>query len=166
MTPVTVLEAAVPTAESMRDLARLLGAACEGGDVLVLTGDLGAGKTTFTQGLARGMGIVEPVTSPTFVIARVHAAPGEGPDLVHVDAYRLGSVIELDDLDLDADLSDSVVVVEWGGGLAEDLSPTRVDVVITRPDDEGDETRTVMVTSHGGRWDDLLARPPLRGWRP
>jgi tRNA threonylcarbamoyladenosine biosynthesis protein TsaE len=146
-----------PTPEAMRELAALIGGRCRGGDVLVLTGDLGAGKTTFTQGLAVGLGIDEAVTSPTFVIARVHPNPGTGPDLVHVDAYRLGSVVEMDDLDLDADLDRSVVVVEWGGGLASGLSDTPLDIVIERPDEAGDETRTVSVTAVGGRWPGVLA---------
>jgi tRNA threonylcarbamoyladenosine biosynthesis protein TsaE len=133
-----------------------MGRACTGGDVLILSGDLGAGKTTFTQGMARGIGIDEPVTSPTFVIARVHANPGGGPGLVHVDAYRLGSRLELDDLDLDADLEHSVVVVEWGGGLAEGLADAWVDLVLSRSDDEEDESRVVVITSHGSRWDGVL----------
>jgi tRNA threonylcarbamoyladenosine biosynthesis protein TsaE len=148
----------------MRALGAAVGASCAGGDVLLLTGDLGAGKTTFTQGLARGLGIDERVTSPTFVIARAHPHPTSGLDLVHVDAYRLGSVVELDDLDLDADLATSVVVVEWGGGLAERLSAERVDIHITRSDDEADETRAVALSSHGGRWDTLLDSGALDGW--
>jgi tRNA threonylcarbamoyladenosine biosynthesis protein TsaE len=147
----------VPTPEAMRELSARIGRACRGGDVLVLTGDLGAGKTTFTQGLARGMGIAEAVTSPTFVIARVHVNPGSGPDLVHVDAYRLGSVVEMDDLDLDADLDRSVVVVEWGGGLAGGLSDDPLEIVIERPDEIGDETRVLSVSAGGARWPDALA---------
>lgn len=155
MTP-TALTIAVPTADAMRDLGAAIGRACTGGDVLILSGDLGAGKTTFTQGLARGIGIEEPVTSPTFVIARVHPHPRGGPDLVHVDAYRLGSSLELDDLDLDADLEHSVVVVEWGSGLAEGLADARIDLVLSRSDDADDETRVVGITPHGSRWDAVL----------
>lgn len=155
MTP-PALDLVVPTADDMRTLGAALGARCAGGDVLVLTGDLGAGKTTFTQGLARGLGIQEHVTSPTFVIARVHENPDGGPALIHVDAYRLGSVLELDDLDLDADLARSVVVVEWGAGLAEGLSDSRVDVAILRTDSEADESRTVRLRPHGDRWSTLL----------
>lgn len=155
MTP-SALDVVVPTADDMRALGAALGARCGGGDVLVLTGDLGAGKTTFTQGLARGLGIEEHVTSPTFVISRVHEHPHDGPALIHVDAYRLGSTLELDDLDLDADLADSVVVVEWGGGLAERLSDSRVDVAILRTDSDEDESRTVRLTPHGDRWSALL----------
>ena len=147
MTTVTSRRYSVPTADAMRDLGAALGRACRGGDVLVLCGDLGAGKTTFTQGLARGLGIAEAVTSPTFVIARVHPNPSGGPDLVHVDAYRLGSVVELDDLDLDTDLDRSVVVVEWGVGLADALSDSRIDMPSSGPR----ETRTRRVRSWSRR---------------
>lgn len=146
-----------PTPDSLRLLAQDIGRLCVGGDVLVLSGDLGAGKTTFTQGLARGLGIDERVTSPTFVISRVHPNPTGAPALVHVDAYRLGSLGELEDLDLDADLESSVVVVEWGRGLAESLSPEGLDVVITRSDDPDDDVRMVTLTSRGERWSRLLS---------
>lgn len=146
-----------PTPDSLRLIAQDIGRWCLGGDVLVLSGDLGAGKTTFTQGLALGLGIDERVTSPTFVISRVHPHPSGGPALVHVDAYRLGSLGELEDLDLDADLQRSVVVVEWGRGLAESLSPEGLDVVITRSDDPDDDVRTVAITPRGDRWALLLS---------
>ena len=154
----------VPTADDMQAVGAVVATGCRGGDVLVLSGDLGAGKTTFTQGLARGLGIEERVTSPTFVIARAHANPGAGPDLVHVDAYRVGSALELDDLDLESDLTTSVVVVEWGGGLAEQLSTERLDVVITRSDDEDDERRRVVLTGHGDHWSAVVAGSLLDGW--
>ena len=153
------------TAREMKDLGERLGQHGEGGDVIVLSGDLGSGKTTLTQGIARGMGIREPVTSPTFVIARTHPNPGPGPDLVHVDAYRLGSVVELDDLDLESDLDRSVVVVEWGEGIADDLSPSRLEVRIVRPDDDADETRTIDIVAHSARWADLLGRLSARAGR-
>lgn len=121
-----------PDAESMRDLGTRVGAALRAGDLVVLTGELGAGKTTFTQGLGEGLGVRGVVTSPTFVIARVHPSLGGGPDLVHVDAYRLGGIDELDDLDLDTSLDTAVTVVEWGAGLAEALAEQRLDVTITR----------------------------------
>ena len=117
------------------------------GDLVVLAGSLGAGKTTLTQGIGLGLGVRGPVTSPTFVIARVH--PGPVP-LVHVDAYRLGSLAEVADLDLEASLSDSVTVVEWGTGLVEGLADDRLEVTLTRPSD--DETRTVTVRGVGPRW--------------
>lgn len=146
----------VPAASDMRMLGEVIGGACTGGDVIVLDGDLGAGKTTFTQGLARGLGITDAITSPTFVIARGHAHPADGVGLVHVDAYRLGSVLELDDLDLDSDLASSVVVVEWGGGIADRLSPDRLVVRIARSDDEADDTRHVVLEPHGDRWTSVV----------
>jgi tRNA threonylcarbamoyladenosine biosynthesis protein TsaE len=139
------------TSEDTQDFGRRLGALLLGGDVLVLTGDLGAGKTTLTQGIAEGLGVRGPITSPTFVIARVHPSLVGGPLLVHVDAYRLGSAIELDDLDLDADLDASVTVVEWGAGLAEQLSESRLELSIT-----GDDVRTARLVGVGDRWDDVL----------
>jgi tRNA threonylcarbamoyladenosine biosynthesis protein TsaE len=130
---------------------RRLGGLLKGGDVLVLTGDLGAGKTTLTQGIAEGLGVRGPITSPTFVIARVHPSLVGGPALVHVDAYRLGSSLELDDLDLDADLDASVTVVEWGAGLAEQLSESRLELTIT-----GEDVRRARIVGVGARWDTLL----------
>ena len=100
---------------------------------MLLIGDLGAGKTTFAQGLGDGLGVRGPVTSPTFVIARVHPSEVGGPALVHVDAYRLGGLAELDDLDLDASLDEAVTVVEWGEGIAEGLAESRLEVRITAP---------------------------------
>ncbi|MGO4599285.1 tRNA (adenosine(37)-N6)-threonylcarbamoyltransferase complex ATPase subunit type 1 TsaE [Terrabacter sp. 2RAF25] len=137
--------------EQTQDFGRRLGSLLQGGDVLVLTGDLGAGKTTLTQAIAEGLGVRGPITSPTFVIARVHPSLVGGPELVHVDAYRLGSALELDDLDLDADLDASVTVVEWGAGLAEQLCDTRLELTIT-----GDDERTVELTGVGSRWDGVL----------
>ena len=164
MTPGVTRELVVPTADDMRAVGALIGSTCRGGDVLVLSGDLGAGKTTFTQGLATGLGIDERVTSPTFVISRVHANDSGGPGLVHVDAYRVGSALELDDLDLDADLATSVVVVEWGGGLAERLSEERLDIVITRSDDDADEQRVMRLAPHGARWQSALEGGLLDRW--
>jgi tRNA threonylcarbamoyladenosine biosynthesis protein TsaE len=137
----------------MRDLGGRIAAVARPGDLVVLTGDLGAGKTTLTQGIGRGIGVREPVVSPTFVIARVHRG-GRLP-LVHVDAYRLGSVAEVDDLDLDASLEDSLTVVEWGGGLVEGLASDRLEVRLTRPVDDADETREVELTGVGPRWQDV-----------
>lgn len=141
-----------PTASSTQDAGRRLGTLLRGGDVVVLTGDLGAGKTTFTQALGEGLGVRGPVTSPTFVIARVHPSLVGGPELVHVDAYRLGSALELDDLDLDADLDTSVTVVEWGAGLAEQLSDERLEITLT-----GEPVRTARVVGVGARWDTVVA---------
>jgi tRNA threonylcarbamoyladenosine biosynthesis protein TsaE len=141
------------TAEQTRGLGSRLAPLLRAGDLLVLSGDLGAGKTTFTQGLGSGLRVRGDVTSPTFVISRVHPSLVGGPALVHVDAYRLGEVAELDDLDLDISLDEAVTVVEWGSGLAEALAEDRLEVEILRAhaDDEG-EARTVRLTPVGGRW--------------
>jgi tRNA threonylcarbamoyladenosine biosynthesis protein TsaE len=141
------VSAALPTAEDTRAWGERLGRLLRAGDLVVLTGGLGAGKTTLTQGLAEGVGVRGPITSPTFVIARVHPSLVGGPALVHVDAYRLGGFAELDDLDLDTSLEESVTVVEWGHGLAEDLADDRLEVVL-----QGEDTRTATVTTHGSRW--------------
>ena len=125
------------------------GRATSPGTVVALRGDLGAGKTTLTQGLGAGLAVRGSVTSPTFVIARVHPSLTGGPALVHVDAYRLGDAAELDDLDLDTDLDDAVTVVEWGSGLAEALSSDRLELRLERADDD---VRTLTVTPVGGRW--------------
>jgi len=133
------------------------------GDLVVLSGDLGAGKTTLVQGIGAGLGVRGPITSPTFVIARVHPSLTGGPALVHADAYRLGSPAEVDDLDLDASLETSVTVVEWGGGLVEDLAADRLDVSIALappaaapgPEDgpgPDQEPRMVRLEGHGARW--------------
>jgi tRNA threonylcarbamoyladenosine biosynthesis protein TsaE len=139
----------VPTADDMRALGDRLAADLVAGDLVVLTGDLGAGKTTLVQGIAAGLGASGPVLSPTFVIARIYRG-GRVP-LVHVDAYRLGSRVEVDDLDLDADLAGSVTVVEWGDGLVDDLTPDRIVVSIHRSPDETDETREVDIATVGQR---------------
>lgn len=141
----------VETPEAMQALARHIATCCQPGDVLVLTGELGAGKTTFTQGLARGLGVTDAITSPTFVIARVHRS-AQGPGLIHVDAYRVGSALELDDLDLDADIADCVTVVEWGEGKAERLSVDRLHIRIERSDDIADDRRVVTFEGFGPRW--------------
>ena len=125
----------------------------------MLSGELGAGKTTFTQGLGAGLRVRGGVTSPTFVIARVHPSLVGGPALVHVDAYRLGGIDELDDLDLDASLDEAVTVVEWGTGIAEGLADARLEVRIARqaqapdPDDpDALDPRTVTLVPTGARW--------------
>ena len=133
----------VPDPESMTTLGEEVAVRLRAGDVVLVTGPLGAGKTTFTRGVARGLDVVGPVTSPTFVIAREHDSQTDGPRLVHVDAYRLGGLAELDDLDLETSLTDAVTVVEWGGGLVEHLDAPLVSLTIDR-DAEGDE-RTVVV---------------------
>lgn len=181
----TAAEAAVTRTVRLADragvaeLAAAIGAAATPGDVLVLTGNLGAGKTTFTQFLARSLDVRGRVSSPTFVIAREHPPRGTGPGLVHVDAYRLSGAAEFDDLGLDSSLDESVTVVEWGRGLAENLGD-HLDVEILRPDEAAaasdhpdnldaathcgddadvpdDEPRVVTLTAHGPGWAGRLA---------
>ena len=174
----------------MRALGRSLATALRAGDLVILSGGLGAGKTTLTQGIGDGLGVRGPITSPTFVIARVHpplrghgragrrladlAAPR--PALVHADAYRLGSALELDDLDLDTDTASSVTVVEWGEGLAEGLAADRLEIAIaadptprrlepaepaTIADPAVDMPRTVRISAVGERWEGIEL--PLAG---
>lgn len=162
----------LPTPADTRALGAALGELLEPGDLIVLSGPLGAGKTVFTQGIGAGLGVPDRVVSPTFVLARVHRR-GRIP-LVHVDAYRLGSVAEVDDLDLDADLADSVTVVEWGGGLVERLSDAHLLVRLDRAGDTdgpGNDAgtgnhadadadavmRTAELVPHGGDWHDRIA---------
>jgi len=142
----------LPDAAATRALGRRLAAELAAGDLVILTGDLGAGKTTLTQGLGDGLGVRGDVTSPTFVIARVHPSLGDGPELVHVDAYRLGGAAELDDLDLDTDLDLAVTVVEWGEGLAESLAADRLEVALHRDHTGESEERRATVTPVGSRW--------------
>lgn len=155
-------------------IAHALADQLHAGDLLILTGELGAGKTTFTRSLGQGLGVREGVISPTFVLSRVHpnladgARPG-GPDLVHVDAYRLTSPDEIDDLDLEYSLDKSVTVVEWGKDKVEHLSDSYLDIELTRltgdlldlssPDafaDAGEEdvpeARQMRITGYGPRW--------------
>ncbi|MGY1784118.1 tRNA (adenosine(37)-N6)-threonylcarbamoyltransferase complex ATPase subunit type 1 TsaE [Geodermatophilus sp. SYSU D00698] len=141
----------LPTPEDTRALGAELAAVVRPGDLVVLTGPLGAGKTALTQGLGAALGVAEPVTSPTFVIARVHRG-GRLP-LVHVDAYRLGSVADVDDLDLDASTEESVTVVEWGAGLVERLADEHLEVRLDRRDDD---VRTAVLVPHGPGWEARL----------
>ncbi|MFD3436000.1 MULTISPECIES: tRNA (adenosine(37)-N6)-threonylcarbamoyltransferase complex ATPase subunit type 1 TsaE [unclassified Streptomyces] len=149
-----VARLAVESPEQMQDVGRRLAKLLRPGDLVMLTGELGAGKTTLTRGLGEGLGVRGAVTSPTFVIARVHPSLTGGPALVHVDAYRLGGGLdEMEDLDLDVSLPESVVVVEWGDGKVEDLSDDRLHVVIHRVvGDTDDDRRDVTLTGFGGRW--------------
>lgn len=153
-----VMERALPVvapardADAMRALGRRLAPLLRAGDLIVASGDLGAGKTTFTQGLGAGLGVAGPVISPTFVLSRVHPSTVGGPGLVHVDAYRLSGFAELEDLDLEASLADSVTLVEWGTGVAEPLASDRLEIDIRRGIDPADETRWVFVTPIGASW--------------
>lgn len=152
-----VLEA--PDTDAMRALGERLATALRPGDLIIASGDLGAGKTTLTQGIGAGLGVRGPVISPTFVLSRVHPNEGDGPGLVHVDAYRLGSFAELEDIDLETSLDDSVTLVEWGEGIAEGLAPDRLEIDIRRGLDPADDTRWVFLTPIGPRWSrDELAR--------
>ncbi|MGR0319203.1 tRNA (adenosine(37)-N6)-threonylcarbamoyltransferase complex ATPase subunit type 1 TsaE [Agromyces sp. ZXT2-3] len=160
---------AVPDTEAMEALGRELGRVLRAGDLVILTGPLGAGKTTLTRGVGAGLGVRGPVQSPTFVLARTHPSLVGGAPLVHVDAYRLGGAAELEDLDLD--FARSVVVVEWGAGLLDDVADSWLEVVIARrrghegagvldeedrgvaaPELDADEPRTVELRGHGPRW--------------
>ncbi|MGP3932553.1 tRNA (adenosine(37)-N6)-threonylcarbamoyltransferase complex ATPase subunit type 1 TsaE [Nonomuraea sp. KM88] len=146
------------TPEDMRAYGARLAVRLRPGDLLVLSGPLGAGKTTLVQGIAEGLKVRGPITSPTFVIARVHPSLRQGPPLVHVDAYRLGGDLEVDDLDLDASLEESVTVVEWGEGLVEGLADDRLEIHIDR--EAGDEARLVTLRGVGERWADTPSEPP------
>ncbi len=137
------------TLEDTLRLGRALGSRLLPGDLVILSGSLGAGKTALTKGIAAGMGVAGTVTSPTFVLARMHRAANGGVPLVHVDAYRLAGSVEIDDLDLDTDLTAAAVVIEWGEGVADQLSPERLMVTLERlPDD----SRLVTLTGIGGDW--------------
>lgn len=157
----------IPDTAAMERFGRELGATLRAGDLVVLAGPLGAGKTTLTRGLGEGLGVRGPVQSPTFVLARTHPSLVGGPPLVHVDAYRLGTPELLDDLDLD--FADAVVVVEWGEGLLDGVAESWLDIVIERPEGAGadssgttdaadaeflgaDEPRMLEVRGHGPRW--------------
>jgi tRNA threonylcarbamoyladenosine biosynthesis protein TsaE len=141
----------LPTAADTRAFGLQLAAVLRPGDLIVLSGPLGAGKTVLAQGIGAGLGVRGTVVSPTFVIARVHPPlRAEGTALVHVDAYRLGSLDEVDDLDLDVDAADAVTVVEWGTGLVEQLNDARLEVAIARAPDA--EVRTVQLMPRGGDW--------------
>lgn len=143
------------TVNATRALGHRLAGVLRAGDLVLLSGDLGAGKTTLAQGIGTGLGVRGAVTSPTFVIARVHPSLADGPPLVHVDAYRLGDIAEVDGLDLDASLPDSVTVVEWGEGKVEDLATDRLEVNLLRGSDPFDDTRVAELRRIGPRWADV-----------
>lgn len=132
----------------MHELGRRIGAQCRAGDLILLNGPLGAGKTVLVQGIGQSLGI-EDVTSPTFVISRIHKAP---LPLIHVDTYRLlesgKAALYLDDLDLDSPRESAVTVIEWGGAESARLSDERLEIAIDRTD----EVREVTITPVGVRW--------------
>jgi tRNA threonylcarbamoyladenosine biosynthesis protein TsaE len=144
-------EHVLPTPADTRGLGAALAELVRAGDLVVLVGPLGAGNTALTQGMGEALGVREPVTSPTFVISRVHRG-GRLP-LVHVDAYRLGGVADVDDLDLDASTEESVTVVEWGQGLVEQLADEHLEVRLDRRDDD---VRTALLVPHGPGWEQRL----------
>ena len=150
------LRMSVPTTDDMHalgyDLARLV----RSGDLIILVGELGAGKTQLAQGIGAGLDVIGAVISPTFVLSRIHRSKGEGPALVHVDAYRLTSRGEIDDLDLEEYMPAAVTVVEWGRGFAEHLSDDRLEIEITPSPDLDNETREVIVIPIGSRWEGLI----------
>lgn len=159
----------VATPEAMFELGVALGKTLTAGDLVLLTGALGAGKTTLTRGIGQGLGVRGPVTSPTFVLARTHPSLSDGPALVHVDAYRLADASELDDLDID--FENSVVVAEWGVGKFVNTHDSWLELVIDRPtgggaqqesdevdpDDTLVEPRHVEFHAHGPRWAEGVA---------
>jgi tRNA threonylcarbamoyladenosine biosynthesis protein TsaE len=147
----------VPTSDAMVRLGERLARLLERGDLILTGGDLGAGKTTLTRGIGRGLGSEGPIISPTFVLSRIHLSTTGRPTLMHVDAYRLATAAELDDLDLDAAVADSITVVEWGQGIAEGLAEDRLEIDIwTSPADfsaAGDDSeRVVTIRTVGSRW--------------
>jgi tRNA threonylcarbamoyl adenosine modification protein YjeE len=172
-----VISLSIPTPEAMERFGAQLATMLEAGDLVALNGELGAGKTTMTRGLGAALGVRGAVTSPTFVLARTHPRLDGGAPLVHVDAYRLSSPAELDDLDIDYPAS--IVVVEWAAGMLDGLTDSWLDIAIERPVggtvggariggadidgaeiDDVAEPRAVTITPHGSRWTGLLAS----GW--
>lgn len=144
----------VDSAEAMEALGERCGAVAVAGDVIILTGELGAGKTTFARGFGRGFGVESPVSSPTFIVARTHPAhDATQPPLVHIDAYRVGSLGEMDELDVD--VANSVVLAEWAAPFAAALSDSWLELILVRPsasqlgDIEADEPRTLTLSVHG-----------------
>jgi tRNA threonylcarbamoyladenosine biosynthesis protein TsaE len=160
-----VIQLTIATPDEMDRFGAKLAAQLRAGDLVMLNGELGAGKTTLTRGLGAALGVRGTVTSPTFVLARTHPREGGAP-LVHVDAYRLSTAVELDDLDID--FEKSIVVVEWGAGLLDGITDTWIEIDIERPIGAGDtsapasedvdeliEPRSLTLTGHGDRWKDL-----------
>ncbi len=144
----------IATSEAMERFGESFARVAKAGDVIILTGELGAGKTTFARGFGRALDLSTPMSSPTFVVARTHqpSKPGE-PSVVHIDAYRIGSLAEMADLDVDAD--SSIVLAEWAAPYASALADSWLEIVVERPvatellDIESDEPRQVSIGAHG-----------------
>ena len=157
-------------ADQTRALGEDLGRILAAGDLVMLSGGLGAGKTTLTQGIGIGMGVRGRVASPTFIVARVHPSLSGVPDLIHADAYRIKDLSDLETLDLDSSLDEAVTVVEWGEGKTEAMSNERLSIEVRRAsggqaDTDGDiidlehmddGTRLIVLRAHGHRWDGVL----------
>ena len=157
-------------ADQTRSLGEDLGRVLAAGDLVMLSGGLGAGKTTLTQGIGIGMGVRGRVASPTFIVARVHPSLSGGPDLIHADAYRIKDLSDLETLDLDSSLDEAVTVVEWGEGKTEAMSNERLSIEVRRAsggqaETDGDiidlehmddGTRLIVLRAHGHRWDGVL----------
>ena len=157
-------------ADQTRSLGEDLGRVLAAGDLVMLSGGLGAGKTTLTQGIGVGMGVRGRVASPTFIVARVHPSLSGGPDLIHADAYRIKDLSDLETLDLDSSLDEAVTVVEWGEGKTEAMSNERLSIEVRRAsggqaETDGDiidlehmddGTRLIVLRAHGHRWDGVL----------
>ena len=148
-----LLETTVASADTMHELGISLAHKLAAGDLIVLTGPLGAGKTTLSRGIGEGLGAIGTVSSPTFVVARTHQLQGTETALVHVDAYRLGSPAELDDLDID--FASSIVLVEWGKGMTDGLTESWLEIEIERDHTGESELRDLRVTGYGPRWADV-----------
>ncbi|MEN9989706.1 MAG: hypothetical protein RL508_685 [Actinomycetota bacterium] len=140
----------ISDSDAMHQLGLDLAAKLQAGDIVVLTGPLGAGKTTLSRGIGEGLRVVGTVSSPTFVIARTHKLEDSTTALVHVDAYRLGSPAELDDLDID--FAKSITLIEWGRGFTDGLSDSWLDIEIERDHTGASEDRRVLITGEGPRW--------------
>lgn len=163
-----ILDRTIETSESMNRLGVALAGLLRAGDILVLTGPLGAGKTTLSRGIGEGLGVVGTVSSPTFVIARTHKRTDGGAELVHVDAYRLGGPEELDDLDIN--FAQSISLIEWGRGFTDGLSDSWLDIEIERShtggqaaetadlaDEELVDPRRIRIIGEGPRWAEVDA---------